>query len=125
LAAAIRADLLNISPELARRYDQSGGAAEQTFQQLFTRPDPAVAALLVVKDFSKLAIAEKDGSLPEEIGAVLYYAAIACAILRCGGERISELDDATLKIGLTWATAQAWLDLSLRGLFQELVDQLK
>jgi hypothetical protein len=125
LASVIRADLESVSAELAGRYDEIGAPADQTFGQLFTRPDPEVKALQVVKDFSKLAIADKDGSLPEEIGAVLYYAAIGCAILRCGGQRISGLDEQTLKIGLNWATAQAWLDGSLRSLFQELLDRLR
>jgi hypothetical protein len=125
LSAPIRADLEKVSAELAGRYDKTGAAEGETFQQLFTRAVPDVNVLQTVKDFSKSAIADKNGSLPEELGAVLYYAAISCAIVRCGGQRISGLNDETLKIGLTWATAQPWMDGSLRSLFQELLDRLK
>src|SRR5436305_14448356 len=103
LAAPIRADLEKLSPELSARFDQAGASASETFGQLFTRADPNLKSLQLVKDFSKRAIAANDGSIPEELGAVLYYAAISCALLRCGGERISGLDDQTLKIGLNWA----------------------
>jgi hypothetical protein len=125
LAAPIRADLEKLSSELSAQFDKAGASPTETFGQLFTRPDPNLKLLQLVKDFSKRAIAANDGSIPEELGAVLYYAAISCALLRCGGQRISGLDDQTLKICLTWVLSQTWLDASLRPLFAEVLPVLK
>jgi hypothetical protein len=129
LAASVAGDLQQLSPDLAKRFDgvkepSADPASKLIYAALFTNPTPSLEALQVVKDFSKRAIAEKDGPLPEEIGAALYYASIAAALLRLD-KRISGLDDATLKIGLNWALAQPWMDVSLAVLFRELLPRLK
>ena len=124
LAASIAGDLQKLSPDLADRYEKAtAGQAPSTFGELFASDAPSVDALQVVKDFAKRAINEKDGPLPEEIGAALYYASIATALLRLN-HRISGLDDPTLKIGLNWALAQPWMDASLAAMFRELVGKL-
>ena len=116
LAASIAGDLRKLSS--ATQAD-----ASLTFGELFTSPTPSLDTLQLVKDFAKRAITEKDGPLPEEIGAALYYASIAAALLRLN-HRISGLDDPTLKIGLNWALAQPWMDASLAAMFRELVGKL-
>jgi hypothetical protein len=125
LATSIAGDLQKLSPDLARQYEEKApaGGARSTFGELFANPAPSLDALQVVKDFAKRAINEKDGPLPEEIGAALYYASIAAALLRLNN-RISGLDDPTLKIGLNWALAQPWMDASLAAMFRELVGKL-
>jgi hypothetical protein len=124
LAAPIRADLEKLSADLSRRYDELvTPTTPQTFRELFASPNPPVNLLRLVKDFAKLAIADKNGPLPEEVGAALYYGSLACAQLRCG-QRISGLDDATLNIGLNWALSQPWMEASLAALFRELQTRL-
>ena len=128
LAASVAGDLQKLSPDLAQRFEgasqaSSDPSARLTFGGLFTSATPSLDALQVVKDFAKRAINEKDGPLPEEIGAALYYASIATALLRLN-HRISGLDDPTLKIGLNWALAQPWMDASLAAMFRELVGKL-
>jgi hypothetical protein len=124
LSAAIRGDLAKLDADLARRYDDAGGPPQQTFRQLLEQQQPDLKLLQVLKDFSKRAIAESDGSIPEELGAILYYATICVAWLRCGGARISGLNDETLQIGLNWALSQGWLDPLLCSLFKERLAQL-
>src|SRR6185369_11258222 len=96
----------------------TGDPAALTFGELFGASDPPVEVLRIVKDYSKQAISIPDGPIPEELGAVLYYAGICCALLR-RGERISSLDPQALGQGLDWALSQPWLNDTLRALFQE------
>jgi hypothetical protein len=125
LASPIRGDLEKVSAELTARYDQAATAPHESLGELLAAKNPSLDVLRVVKDFAKQSISRKDGALPEEIGAVLYYASISAALLRCGGERISGLDSQTLGEGLAWALGQQWLDKSLRELFDEARSQLK
>src|SRR5437868_4433358 len=87
LAAPVRDDLEKLSGELVRRFDkiaaQQPGSAEalSTFGQLFSSANPPVELLRIVKDYAKQAISNQDGPIPEELGAVLYYAGISCAFL--------------------------------------------
>lgn len=128
LAAPIRADLAKLAPDLVQQFDDAvpavPGAKPLSFGELFFGPQPPVVVLQIVKDFAKRAIADKEGPLPEEIGATLYYASISAAMLR-HGQRISGLDDATLRIGLDWALGQSWMDKSLISLFRELLPKLR
>jgi hypothetical protein len=128
LGSPIRIDLEKMSGELLSRFDQAAvgasNAETMSFGSLFDAKQPNVKLLQVVKDFAKRSISQKDGSLPEELGAVLYYASICAALLRCSGQRISGLDDDTLKDGLNWSIAQPWLDASLAALFRLTLAQL-
>jgi hypothetical protein len=121
LGSPIRIDVEKMSAELLARFDQAvsgvSNAGTISFGVLFDARQPNVKLLQVVKDFAKQSISKKDGSLPEELGAVLYYASICTALLRCNGQRISGLDNDTLKDGLNWSIAQPWLDASLATLF--------
>src|SRR5581483_9615658 len=128
LNSPIRTDVKKMSGELLARFDQAAagasGAATMSFGSLFGANQPNVKVLQVVKDFAKQSISQKDGSLPEELGAVLYYASICTALLRCNGQRISGLDNETLKDGLNWSIAQPWLDASLATLLRATVKTL-
>jgi hypothetical protein len=128
LGSSIRTDVEKMSGELLARFDQAvavaSNAATMSFGGLFDAKQPNVKLLQVVKDFAKQSISQKDGSLPEELGAVLYYASICTALLRCNGQRISGLDNETLTDGLNWAIAQPWLDASLATLFRATVSML-
>src|SRR6476469_7216416 len=72
LATPIREDLGNLSQELLRRYDQAGRPGDGgepstlTFVELFSRSNPPVEVLRIVKHYGKEAIAIEDGPIPEE-----------------------------------------------------------
>jgi len=75
LAAPIRDDLIKISPDLGRRFDAANGdaPASLTFAQLFAQASPSVELLRVVKDFSKLAVANKGRkALAQAVDALAY-----------------------------------------------------
>jgi hypothetical protein len=88
-----------------------------TFGELLAHPRPPLLLLEMTKDFAK-RFGQPGGALPEEVGKVLYYAAIFCALLR-HQRRITTLDDDTLRTGAEWALRQDWLHASLAGLFRE------
>jgi hypothetical protein len=98
-----------------------GGAAptrQMTFGDLLHHPLPPVEMLQRVKEFAKACKLAVDGPLPPEVAAVLYFASIIVARLRCG-QRISKLDDDALRMGTEWARDQPWLDPPTRSIFDE------
>lgn len=90
----------------------------RTFNDLFHHPSPPLALLRMVKDFAKLNRIQNRGALPPEVAVVIYYAAIAAALLR-HGEAISNLAPTQLLKGIVWALERPWLDGSLEDLFRE------
>src|SRR4051795_11531353 len=69
--------------------------------ELLNDPTPQVELLRDLKTFAKSADTRPDGPLPREVATALYYAAILAALVR-GGDRITELDDAALRVGTEW-----------------------
>lgn len=93
-------------------------AGIRTFGQLLFHPQPPVELLEAVKCFAKASRADPDSPLPDEVATVLYFAAIAAALLR-RGQRITQMGDEALRYGLAWVGRQAWLDAQSRALFDE------
>jgi len=56
--------------------------------------------------------------LPDEVATALYYAAIAAALIRCE-ERITDLDDASLRHGFQWGVEQPWGDEAVKSVLRE------
>ncbi len=94
----------------------------KTFGDLLTHPYPPVDLLKRAKDFAKSCRANPN-LLPLEVATLLYYAAIAAAQVR-HHQKITDMDDPALRMGLNWAIAQPWLDGSLRPMFQDAIDLL-
>jgi hypothetical protein len=92
--------------------------AVANFLELFEHPHPPLELLLRTKDFAKANRGRLEGLLPQEVATVLYYASIVVARLRLG-ERLSDLDDQTVRKGIDWALAQPWVDGPVRRLFTE------
>lgn len=90
----------------------------QTFGALLQGPEPSIELLIRLKTFAKPFVTTAKGVLPREIAAVLYYGAIIRA-RTCHGQRISELDDASLRYGLEGMLRCDWLDQATRGLIEE------
>ena len=99
----------------------------KSFSDLLLHPHPPLELLKLVKDFAKFSASHPDSPLPEDIAYVLYYAAIVAARVSCG-QRITALDDASLRQSLESTLARPWLDESMRGLLQRgmyAIDELR
>jgi hypothetical protein len=121
LSAPLTDDLKALGADAARRLAEAapaGGPPILTFGDLLHHPRPPVELLDATKRFAKVCRSHPDGPLPDEVATVLYLAAIAAAMLRCG-RRISRMDNAALDYSFGWALRQGWLDAATRRLFQE------
>ncbi|MBM3882199.1 MAG: hypothetical protein FJ387_21185 [Verrucomicrobia bacterium] len=101
-----------------RTLSQAEGLLLKSFRDLFTHPHPPVELLVLAKDFGKLHQGRSDGPLPREIALAIYYSSIFVALLRLG-QRISQLDDATLRTAAQWMVAQDWPDPTTKSLFEK------
>jgi len=126
LGAPLTFDLKDVEPDPTSlaQMTHAGERELETFGQLLDDPQPPVELLQIVKEFAKSQSAGGEPLLPKPIGSALYYAAIATARLRCGGQRISALDDAELRRGVEWAVQQAWLDEGTRQLFAQALESI-
>jgi hypothetical protein len=106
LAAPIAADLNLIGEQLAEanKFGTIGG--------LLDHNAPPVWLLEETKQLAKRNRAHGDPSV-RQISTVLYYNAIATALLKCKS-RISELSDDQLREGFEWTSKQPWIDNKTR-----------
>ena len=89
-----------------------------SFGALFLHPNPPLTMLRLTKRFAKTSDRRAANPLPPEVATVLYYAAILAALLR-HNQRISGVNDKTLREGTEWVLGQAWVTGPLRELFRE------
>ena len=121
LDAKLDFDLTEFGQSRVEEIDEQLGSVEgpaiRTFGDLLEHPAPPIALLDATRRFAKSCRSRRDGPLPEEIATVLYFASAVAAMVHCD-RRISRLDDDGLRYALDWALAQAWLDDSVRDLFE-------
>jgi hypothetical protein len=125
MSAPVLVDLGGFDPAVAARLKNltaAQGLLLSSFLDLFLHENPPVELLVLTKDFAKANMDHPESSLPGEVAAVLYYAAIAAASVRLG-ERISQLSDGELRRGLTWAGAQTWVEPRIRQLLLDATAQ--
>ncbi|HVS71949.1 MAG TPA: hypothetical protein VHQ47_11895 [Phycisphaerae bacterium] len=79
--------------------------APKTFRQLLSAKNPHPDLLLALKSFATHARADADSPLQGPPATLLYYAAIAAALVHLR-RRITTLPDADLRQGLLWALDQ-------------------
>lgn len=103
---------VTLADELPNAADAWG---QQTFGQLLADPSPSLEALQAVKSFSKSAGASGE-TLPRDVAAVLYLAAIAAAAVRLG-QSITQTPSSQLLTKLQWAAERPWIDDSTRRIF--------
>ena len=116
----IRFESKFLTPEMTARLVDSaarGIPIPDRFSTLFTRADPPIELLEYAKRLAK-AVRHRPDSPADKIATVLYYCAIAAALVRCG-RRITELDDAALAFGINWVLEQNWIDTPTRRLFTD------
>ena len=124
--APIRFESKFLTPEMTARLVESaarGVAIPDRFSTLFTRADPPVEMLEYAKRLAK-SVRHRPDSPADKTSTVLYYCAIAAALVRCG-RRITELDDAALAFGINWVLEQNWIDTPTRRLFNDASAYLK
>jgi hypothetical protein len=122
----IRFESKFLTPDMTARLVDSaarGVPIPDRFSTLFTRADPPIELLEYAKRLAK-AVRHRQGTPADKIATVLYYCAIAAALVRCG-RRITELDDAALAFGINWVLEQNWIDTPTRRLFTDASAYLK
>jgi hypothetical protein len=76
---------------------------------LMEKSAPPITALVRLKDFGLVQAYSPQSFLPREIGTMLYYLAVALALVRLD-RRITSDDDSALREGFRWCLRQVWLD---------------
>lgn len=97
------------------------GPSPKTFGDMIRHQSPPLDLLNVMKDFARNG--RDNGSLPAEVGTVLYYTAIVLGVVR-HQTRITKLDDHALRKGVEWSLGQPWIDESVRQILGEAVEKL-
>ena len=116
LLTPLRVDLPDAAGELSRA---APSPPIETFGDLLNHPSPPLPLLKRVKEFAKASrMSGTTGPLHPEVATIIYYAAVAAALLRHHA-RITRLDHATLRQGFEWAVRQMCLDDSTRALLQD------
>jgi len=126
IEAPIRFESKFLTPAMTSKLVESaarGVPIPDRFSTLFTRADPPVELLEYAKALAK-AVRHRPDSPADKVATVLYYCAIAAALVRCG-RRITELDDAALAFGIKWVLEQNWIDTPTRRLFDDAAAYLK
>jgi len=121
MAAPVSVDLASLAPGAPgklKTLTDASGLLLKSFRDLFRHPQPPLELLQLVKEFAKRNRGHPESLLPSEVATLLYYLALAAALVRWG-ERITSLRDAELERGLDWAIAQDWIDVGARGLLTE------
>lgn len=80
----------------------------KTLQELFDAWNTPLELLRQVKDFSKAQVEHPSSSWPAEISRLVYYVAIAVAIVR-HQTRITRMTDQHILRAFQWALAQPWI----------------
>ena len=124
-AAPLYLSLGTLSAEVSHEIQTSGQIDPRiTLGQLLAEPKPSVELLKLVKRFSKLCRSNAEGPLPSQIVMLLYYLSITVASVRCG-QSISHLSASSLRRGLGWLMAQAWVPQEIRGLLKECFEKVR
>jgi hypothetical protein len=126
LAAPLYLSLGTLSAEVSNEIQNSGGQVNPriTLGQLLAEQKPPVELLKLVKRFAKLCRSDPESPLPGEIVMLLYYASITVALVRLG-EAISHLNGPSLRRGLSWLIAQAWIPPEIREFLKECFQAVK
>ena len=103
---------------------QTEGLLLKSLTELFSHSHPPVELLELTKRYAKACRQDLDSPVPEEIAAVLYFASVGVALVKCH-ERITTLDDDALTKGIEQVLDWPWLEPSLRPLLQQALDQIR
>jgi len=121
LSAPVEPDLAKFDSELAERWRTL--AAQEHFRwtrfgEVLQSQEPPLEGLRLVKAFARILRSHPATLLPCDIAAVLYFTSIAAALARCN-ERITKMDDASLRRGFQWGLDLPWIDADVRSVLRE------
>jgi len=95
-----------------------------TFADVLHNSDPLLQLLRLIKEFAKGHLADSHSLLPKEIASILYFTAIAAALVR-NGQRITSRPDQVIAEGIRWTLSLSWIDERTRAVLQEAADKLQ
>jgi len=124
LAAPLLPDLLLVpgAEESRLRALVQDRPGATSFVDQLTTLHPSLELLQAIKSFARHVHDDPANPLHGTPSDVLYFTAIAAAMLRCN-QRITSLGDADLRIGIDWAQRQSGSE-PLRHILQAAFDQL-
>ena len=96
----------------------------RSFGDLLKHERPPLALLELSKEFAKRCLNSPHSTIPHDVARVLYFASIAAALSRCG-RRISELSDARIISGISWALSREWLAEEARDVLSSGLEALR
>lgn len=97
---------------------EATGPLPSTFGELFVQTTPSVELLNLAKEFGKSVDRQPESPVPAEVGTVLYFAAIAVALVQLDC-RITELDEQALREGFSWGANQNFVPAFLVDIFEK------
>jgi hypothetical protein len=121
MTSPVLLDLGDLSPRLVRQLETlpcRNDLLIRSVRDLLHDPSPRPELLRVLKTFAKENSTNPDSPLPRDAATVLYYLCIAAALLR-HRQRITKMDDAGLRKGLSWSLDRPWVDEETRGLLRQ------
>lgn len=100
----------------------AGLRLDQSFQDQLLSHSPLPELLGLMKRFARQVRDQSTSPLRGAPATVLYYAAIACALVK-GGQRISQIEDTELKERFGWASRQKGAE-QISELFEFAIESL-
>lgn len=97
---------------------------KQTFLQLLTSKSPDIDLLKEVRSYAKACRCGDADALASPVATILYYAAIAAALIHCD-TRITTLSDRELQKGLEWSASRSWVDSGVKEVLQSALAGIK
>lgn len=107
LSASLLPDLSSVRGAERKRLEKlvAGRLGAESFLRQLTFVTPSMELLVAIKRFGREKRDDKTNGLCGNGGTLLYFAAIAAAVGRCG-ERITQLSDEQLVTGFRWGLEQ-------------------
>jgi DNA-directed RNA polymerase specialized sigma24 family protein len=108
---------------LARAEAAKSGEPLTTLNDLFGHSSPPLELLNGIKRWARRAVRDDASYLPSELCSLIYFAAIAAALVRYD-RRITKSDDTTLEFGFRRVLMQPWQCSSMNGLIAAAMQSL-
>jgi len=93
-----------------------------SYREILGQAATPIEVLRTAKEFFKLCRNHPRSPLPPEVAMVLYFACIAVAQVR-HGQRITQMDEESLRKGIAWALQRPWVDEQTRGVLIDVTSQ--
>lgn len=126
LSAPVNFDLEGMDKGESARLETLAQADQlliRSFADLLFHPHPPVELLQMTKDFAKACSLHPDSPLPQEIAKLLYFAAIAAAMVKCD-LRITALGPVELQASINWLCGRDWVDDRMKDLLRQASNRL-